>query len=100
MAERPYDDDEEVIETEEGSAGGPKTHDSTGVVLRAETPGMLPPKELDKRQRRLRKTRRKGGPNLGKRAPGDGGAQADDQASDIPPTETEEPPGPPPPPSP
>ena len=97
MAEK-RDDDEQVIETEEASAGGPHTHDSTGTRLRAETPGMLPPKELDKRQRRLRTKRRKGGPNLGKRGTARGETQADEQGAEIPPTETEEPPGPPPPP--
>jgi hypothetical protein len=102
MAEKRDDDyeDEQVIETEEGTAGGPQTHDPTGVILRAETPGMLPPKELDKRQKRIRTRRRKGGPNLAKGEPRGRGAQGDDQSADIPPTETEEPPGPPPPPSP
>lgn len=102
MAEKRDDDyeDEQVIETEKGTAGGPQTHDSTGTRLRAETPGMLAPKELDRRQKRIRTRRRKGGPNLAKREPSSRGAQAEDQTTDIPPTETEEPPGPPPPPSP
>jgi hypothetical protein len=78
-------EDENVIETEEGSAGGPAGHDTTGTRRRAETPGMLPPDDLDARQERLRKDRKRGGPDLTK----DGESE---EAPDVPPTETEEPP--------
>jgi hypothetical protein len=90
------DDEENVIETEEGTAGGPRRHDPAGTRLRAETPGMLPPDQLDERQRRIRTDRKTGGPDLAK----DGEAGEDEAAADVPPTETEEPPGPPPPPTP
>jgi hypothetical protein len=89
------ENEDNVIETEEGTVGGPKTHDSAGTRLRAETAGMLPPDELDERQERLRTTRRTGGPDLAKEAP-ERGAEADEEAPDVPPTETEEPPEPPP----
>jgi hypothetical protein len=85
------DEDDNVIDTAEGSAGGPKTHDPAGTRLRAETPGMLSQEELDRRQEQLRTTRRSGGPDLGKRGSGRSAA-ADEQAEEIPPTETEEPP--------
>ncbi len=92
MTEEP-DDDEQVIETEEGSAGGPKTHDSASTRLRAETPGPLP-EELDHLQEQIRTTRRSGGPNVSKK-PAGRGAHAEEEADDVPPTETEQPPGPP-----
>lgn len=86
-------DDENVIDTDEASVGGPSTHDPTGTRLRAETPGMLPPDELDRRQERIRTDRKKGGPDLGADAAGE-------EPEDVPPTETHPPPGPPPPPVP
>jgi hypothetical protein len=92
------EDDENVIDTEEASAGGPQTHDPAGTRLRAETPGLLTQEELDERQEKIRETRRKGGPDLTKKSTE---AEAEeDEAPDVPPTETEEPPGPPPPPTP
>lgn len=94
------EDDEQVIETEEASAGGPQSHDPTGTRLRAETPGMLSPQELDRRQKRIRTKRRTGGPSLRKGVTSGRRGRADDQSADVPSTETEEPPGPPPPPSP
>jgi hypothetical protein len=93
------EEEENVIESEEATAGGPSTHDATGTRLRAETAGMLPPDELDRRQERIRTTRKTGGPNLHKKATGRA-ARADDESEDVPPTETEPPPGPPPPPVP
>ena len=93
-------DEENVIETEEASAGGPKTHDSAGTRLRAETPGLLTQEELDRRQERIGTTRRRGGPDLGKQVPSRRTAAAAREEEEVPPTETEEPPGPPPPPSP
>jgi len=89
------EDEDNVIETEEGSAGGPHTHDAAGTRLRAQTPGMLSPEELDKRQEKIRERRKSGGPDLTKRSTE---AEAEeDEAPDVPPTETDEPPGPPPP---
>jgi hypothetical protein len=85
------EDDENVIETEEASAGDPKTHDPAGTRLRAETPGMLSPEELDRRQERLRTTRRTGGPDLGNED-SQASADAEEDVPDISPTETEEPP--------
>jgi hypothetical protein len=85
MPEKPENDGDRVIETQEGSAGGPQTHDPAGTRRRAETPGMLPPDELDERQRRLREKRRTGGPRLT-------GSQPDEADEDVAPTETEEPP--------
>jgi hypothetical protein len=88
------DDEENVVETEKASAGGPNTHDSANTRLRAETPPPLP-EELDRRQERMRSTRRSGGPNLSKKAPSRRDANAEEQADDVPPTETGQPPGPP-----
>jgi hypothetical protein len=92
VTEQP-EDDEQVIETEEGSAGGPTTHDSANTRLRAETPGLLP-EELDHLQEQIRTTRRSGGPNVSKKSTGRGAA-ADEEGDEVPPTETEQPPGPP-----
>ena len=97
MAEEP-EGEENVIETEEASAGGPQRHDPTTTRLRAETPGLLSPEELDERQERISTKRRRGGPDLTKRA---AEAEADEEEPpDSSPTETAEPPGPPPPPPP
>jgi hypothetical protein len=92
------EDEDNVIETEEASAGGPQTHDPAGTRLRAETPGLLTQEELDERQEKIRETRRKGGPDLTKK--GSEAEAEEDEPPDVPPTETEEPPGPPPPPTP
>jgi hypothetical protein len=93
------EDKDNVIESDEATVGGPSTHDPTGTRLRAETPGMLRPDELDERQKRIRTQRKTGGPDLKKGEEPDQAA-AEEQAEDIPPTETEAPPGPSPPPSP
>ena len=85
------ENEENVIETEEATAGEPKTHDAEGTRRRAETPGMLPPEELDKRQERLRTTRRTGGPDLGDED-SQSSADAQEDVPDVPPTETDEPP--------
>jgi hypothetical protein len=89
MADEP-EGEEDVIETEEATAGGPQKHDPTVTRNRAETPGMLTPEELDKRQERIRTERRKGGPDLTKRAAE--AAADEEEAPDTPATETEEPP--------
>lgn len=89
MAEEP-EDEENVIETEEASAGGPQKHDPTVTRLRAETPGMLTPEQLDERQERIRTERRKGGPDLTEGA--EEAAADEEDLPDTPPTETEEPP--------
>jgi hypothetical protein len=89
MAEEP-EGEENVIETEEATAGTPHKHDPTITRLRAETASMLTQEELDKRQERIRTERRKGGPDL------TGGAEeaaaGEENVPDTPPTETEEPP--------
>ena len=80
------EDDERVIESHKRSAGGPSTHDPAGTRRRAETSGMLPTDELDRRQERMRTKRRSGGPKLSEVDEGEA------EAPDVPPTETEEPP--------
>ena len=88
------EEEENVIESEEATAGGPSTHDATGTRLRAETPGMLPPDELDRRQERIRTERKTGGPDVRKKATG--AAARDVESEDVAPTETEPPPSSPP----
>jgi hypothetical protein len=90
MAEHDSDTHEGEIETEEGTAGGPQTHDAQGTRLRAETPGMLTPEELDERQERIGTERKRGGPDLNEDAASPD-PDADEDAPDVPPTETEEP---------
>jgi hypothetical protein len=87
------DDEENVIETQKASAGGPETHDSANTRLRAETRPPLP-EDLDRRQEQMRSTRRSGGPNVSKKS-SQREANAEEQADDVPPTETNQPPGPP-----
>lgn len=82
--------DEPTIKSDQASAGGPSMHDPASVRARSETPGMLSPEELDRRQEKLRTTRRTGGPDLAKTP--SRRRKADRMADDVPPTETEEPP--------
>ena len=80
-----------VIETHEGSAGAAQTMDTPATRARAEEAGLLAPQQLDDRQERLRERRRWGGPDLWqeREARGEG---AEEEAPDVPETETEDPP--------
>jgi hypothetical protein len=81
-------EDDEVIETGEGSAGEAEELDPEAAAARADDLGSASKQALDERQEKLRSTRRWGGPDL------DAETEArDDAVEDVPdvePTETEE----------
>jgi hypothetical protein len=90
MADRERDEGRgEVIETEEATAGGAQELDTTTTRGRADDVGLLPPDELERRQRKLRTRRRWGGPSLRRTKVGRGDEA---ETTDDEPTETEEPP--------
>jgi hypothetical protein len=77
---------EREIETGEGSAGEPKHLDPETAAARAEAFGPESQEELDKRQERLRRTRRRGGPDLDAETE----AGEDEDVPDVEPTEPDE----------
>lgn len=55
------------IKPKKGKAGAPESMDPATARRRAEGTGMLTSEELEERQKKMRTTRRKGGPDLDER---------------------------------
>jgi phage baseplate assembly protein gpV len=82
--------DDHVIPTQEVSAGAAQRPDAAATRRRAEASDLLPPEELDEKQRNLRERRRWGGPDLDEESRVLGDEQ--EEVPGVAPTETEDPP--------
>jgi len=86
----PDNDSNDGEKAKEAAAGEAQRMDSQAVRARAETRELMSPQELDARQERIGRKRRKGGPSL-EGEPDAPLSAARGEGADVPSTEAEEP---------